>query len=161
MVTETTIREADPAGPDGQAVIRIHREHYESEFGIGESIERVVRPGIADFAARPGSGRLWVVDDGGEVRGCIGVTLNGGGEAQLRWCVLDPALRGRGLGRELVAMAVGYAREQGCRSMSLVTIPQLTTAAHLYREAGFELKREDPQAPWGGPGVEQRYELTL
>ena len=54
-------------------------------------------------------------------------------------------------GRELVGLAIDYARSRRFGSIFLTTIPQLTTAAHLYREAGFAKIRERPARRGAAP----------
>jgi GNAT superfamily N-acetyltransferase len=162
-MTATTVRDAAP-GPDFDAILRLHAELYRREHGFGEDFAAHVEGGLAQLAAAladdPDAGRAWVVDDGG-VAGSIGVTHEGADRAQVRWVLLDPRLRGRGLGRRLLDTALGYCREAGYTTVYLTTIPQLETAARMYRDAGFELVEEGPKAPWGGAGTTHVYELRL
>lgn len=166
MPTEqVTIRVAAPGDHAFEALGDLHAEQYALEHGFGEPFARLVYSGLRELAAAlpddPEAGRLWVVEQDGQVRGGIGVTRNSPTRAQLRWFLLDPDVRGNGIGRDLVGRVVDYARERGFGSIFLTTIPQLTTAAHLYREAGFAKIREKPVAPWGGPGITQIYARGL
>jgi GNAT superfamily N-acetyltransferase len=81
--------------------------------------------------------------------------------AQLRWFLVDPSQRGRGLGRRLLDTALGYARSRGFGSVFLWTIAGLTPAHHLYRQAGFTLTESRPVRQWGIDVVEQRFDLDL
>jgi GNAT superfamily N-acetyltransferase len=162
---QITIRIASPGDHAFEALGDLHAELYGLEHGFGEPFARLVYNGLRELVAAlpddPEAGRLWVVETDGQVRGGIGVTRNSPTRAQLRWFLLHPELRGQGIGRDLVERVVDYARERGFGSIFLTTIPQLTTAAHLYREAGFAKIREQPTAPWGGPGVTQIYAMGL
>lgn len=162
-MTATTVRSAAP-GPDFDAIARLHAELYGREHGFGDDFAAHVEGGLAELAERlerePDAGRVWVVDDG-EVAGAIGVSRESASRGQIRWVLLDPRLRGQGLGRRLLDTALGHCREAGYETVVLTTIPQLTTAAQMYRQAGFELVSETPGAPWGGDGRTQVYELRL
>jgi GNAT superfamily N-acetyltransferase len=65
-----------------------------------------------------------------------------GGPAGLRhaigWLVVDPAARRRGIGRALVAVAVGEARRQGAAAVWVETAAAWPEAAAFWRELGFE-----------------------
>jgi hypothetical protein len=45
--------------------------------------------------------------------------------------------------------------------MELVTFSELLAAAHLYGQAGFELRHSEPMGRWGREIELRRYELTL
>jgi amino-acid N-acetyltransferase len=64
--------------------------------------------------------------------GLVGVELCGDG-ALLRSLVVDPKLRGTGLGRLLVERAESHARAHGAVSMFLLT----TTAESFFRHLGY------------------------
>ena len=72
-----------------------------------------------------------------------------------------PELRGRGLGRSLIAELIAEARTAGLHRLELVTFSALTTAARIYRDAGFELRSSEETDMWGPEIVIQRYELAL
>ncbi|MBI4578825.1 MAG: GNAT family N-acetyltransferase, partial [Planctomycetes bacterium] len=53
-------------------------------------------------------------------------------------CVVDPQLRGAGLGRHLVRLSLDFAfRGLDARRVSLVVFPDNTSAIRCYRRAGF------------------------
>jgi ribosomal protein S18 acetylase RimI-like enzyme len=61
----------------------------------------------------------------------------------------------------LLDEAVAFCRASGFQSVFLWTVRDLEAAVHLYRAAGFRLKREETRERWGATVTEQRYELTL
>jgi GNAT superfamily N-acetyltransferase len=75
--------------------------------------------------------------------------------------VLEEALRGRGLGRQLVDELIASARAEGFRRLELETFSALSTAARIYLSAGFALQWERPRSDWGPPIVYQHYALEL
>jgi GNAT superfamily N-acetyltransferase len=161
---ELEIRTSPRAG-DVEAIIELHRALYRAEDGFGPLFVRYVAEGMTEFRRAydgdTGAGRLWLVESGGDVRGSIAIVRGSPAAAQLRWFLLAPELRGRGLGRRLVDEALSYARSEGYPSIFLWTVRGLDAAAKLYRAAGFELAEERAGTPWGEEVVEQRYELTL
>jgi len=81
--------------------------------------------------------------------------------AQLRILLVDPAVRGQGIGRELVRRCVDYARRAGYARMVLWTNDPLTSAARIYLAAGFRLVAEEPHHSFGVDLLGQTYELDL
>ncbi len=148
---------------DADAIVELHRRLYSAEFGMDGRFTQSVRDSIAD-ALHAGwmrdSGAVWLLDHG-QLAGSLALTDEGAGVGQVRWFLLAPELRGRGLGRTLVAELVAEARELGFARLELVTFSALTTAARIYREAGFRLQSGTETDRWGPPIVFQRYELPL
>ncbi len=60
-----------------------------------------------------------------------------GNWAGLRALAVDPAARGRGLGRHLAETAIGRARSLGARILSLHSAPFQVAARNLYLDLGF------------------------
>jgi ribosomal-protein-alanine acetyltransferase len=92
-------------------------------------------------AARPARGRLWVAKTtGGGIVGYVGVELSAlGGEADVVNLAVDPAHRRRGIGRTLMAAAVGYARTRRVELVWLRVRAGNRTARAFYRCCGFEV----------------------
>lgn len=147
------------------AILAQHGRLYGSEYGLDGRFEAVVAQSIAEAAAR-GFPReregIWIVEDAGEHAGSLALTDEGEGEAMVRWVVLEPRLRGRGTGRQMVGEAIELARRAGYARVVLMTFSELTAAARIYREHGFEVVSEDTRPRWGRDAITyQRYELDL
>jgi GNAT superfamily N-acetyltransferase len=157
------IREGPRPGDIG-ALIALHGVLYAAEFGYDHSYEGYVAKTFAEAMADFKAGRdaLWVVDDAGRVLGSIAMLGRPNGEMQLRWFLLDPALRGQGLGRKLMDLALGFARAAGCRRVYLLTVSGLDRSAHLYSAYGFvRTEQGPPQDDWGTVITPERHELAL
>jgi ribosomal protein S18 acetylase RimI-like enzyme len=145
-------------------IVRQHGCLYVSEGGLDPQFEVHVAAAVAK-AARDGwpeRGAVRIVERDGEFAGSLALTDEGEGIAALRWFLLDPALRGQGLGRRLVSEVVAEAESQGFEMLGLETLGILTVAAAIYRDHGFRVVSERMGPPWGDPGIAyQRYELAL
>lgn len=161
---EPTIRRELHAGDLGE-IIAHHGRVYAEEYGVDSTFEGHVASAIARAAVRgfpTAREAIWIVELDGEHAGSLALTDEGGGEAAVRWFVLSPAARGRGLGRRLLAELLERAGGLGYRRVWLETFSELRTAAHLYREHGFELTSAETAPRWGrGEITYQRYELEL
>jgi DNA-binding MarR family transcriptional regulator/ribosomal protein S18 acetylase RimI-like enzyme len=135
----------------------IHRQGllYHLEQGWNGEFEMLIAQLYADFVAAPAAPpkALWIAEQGGEVAGSIYIlpaaASEGEGTAQLRMLYVEPAFRGRGVGRRLVDEAVRFSREAGYRRIILWTQDCLSSARRVYQKAGFELAREDRHHSFG------------
>ncbi|PZW45628.1 MarR family transcriptional regulator with acetyltransferase activity [Humitalea rosea] len=118
---------------------------------------------LADFGAAPDQRRqaLWIAALGGAPAGSVAVVDAGGGTARLRLLILDPVARGRGLGRALLAEAMGFARAQGYARMTLSTYASLLAARRLYAAEGFGLSQSTPVRHWGQALVAEDWDRAL
>ncbi len=82
-------------------------------------------------------GRIFVARSPAGTVGCVALMAMGDGVYELSKMAVDPALRGHGLGRRLLAYAIAEARSMGARSLFLGSNSRLQNAVHLYESAGF------------------------
>jgi ribosomal protein S18 acetylase RimI-like enzyme len=161
---EATIRRELHPG-DLDAIVAHHARVYGKEYRVDADFARHVAERVAHATARGfPSGRegIWLVELDGEHAGSLALTDEGNGEAAVRWFVLSPKVRGRGLGRLLIDELLTRAAQIGYERVWLETFSELETAAHLYRNAGFKLISTDTAPRWGRERIEyQRYELEL
>jgi GNAT superfamily N-acetyltransferase len=148
-------------GDIGWIVYR-HGVLYAQEYGFDLTFEAYVAGPLAEFARSAGEGeRLWIAEGDGGFAGCIAIVRAAAGTAQLRWFLVEPGARGRGLGRRLLSEALAFCRECGYASVILWTVRALEAASHLYRCAGFRKVEEKRGRQWGVEVVEEKYELDL
>jgi GNAT superfamily N-acetyltransferase len=101
---------------------------------------------------------LWIALDGDDVVGSVALRDLGGGAAELKRMYLRPGARGQGLGKELLAVSLAWAREWGFESVRLDTSERMVAAQHLYEAHGFV--RVSGSAPRQGQ-CRLLYELRL
>lgn len=85
----------------------------------------------------------------------------GEGIGQLRYFIITPDYRGKGLGKFLFGQLLAHAKTQSFKKLYLFTTNNLDAAAGLYKKAGFALSEEKHSSTFGIPLLEQRYELDL
>jgi GNAT superfamily N-acetyltransferase len=73
----------------------------------------------------------------GQAVGCGALRTLEADNAEIKRMWVDPAVRGRGIGRSLLAALENAAAELGCRAVRLDTAAYLTEALPLYKSAGY------------------------
>ncbi len=141
----------------------MHGVLYAREYDLDWTFEGYVAAGLAAFAStfNPDTDRLWIAENAAGIVGTIAIAGRADRTAQLRWFLVQPEARGQGVGRRLMNEALAFCRERGFRVVFLWTIRGLPVSAHLYRDAGFELREEKTHELWGAVRTEQRYDLEL
>ena len=147
------------------AIVEHHGRQYAGEYGVDSSFEAHVAAAVARAALRGfprANEAVWIVERGGKHAGSLAMTDEGDGVACVRFFVLDPDLRGQGLGRQLLAELFETARANGFERAVLETFSDLEAAAHLYREYGFRVSSSETAPRWGRAQLTyQRYEASL
>ena len=144
-------------------IIYLHGDLYAREYALDKTFEGDVAIRMGEFAKiyDPRKDYFAVAELDGRIVGSI--VINGLSEeiAQIRWFLVHPDARGRGLGRQLIDGALAFCREHKFKKVTLWTISELKAAAHLYRQAGFTVTREETHEIWGASRTEQEYGLIL
>jgi ribosomal protein S18 acetylase RimI-like enzyme len=141
----------------------LHGTLYAAEYGLDHTFEGYVAAGIGEFAKKYDSDKDYfaVAELDERIVGAIAIVVQPDQTAQLRWFLVHPDARGHGLGRRLLNDAVDFCRQRRYKSIFLWTISELKAAAHLYRDAGFELTEQSTHEVWGAVRTEEKYELSL
>jgi ribosomal protein S18 acetylase RimI-like enzyme len=161
-MSDTTIRTQLQPGDVGY-VIYLHGLLYAREYGLDRTFEGYVAQSFGEFAARYDERKdlIALAELDGRIVGSIVIDGKTDERAMLRYFLVHPDARGRGLGRQLMDQALAFSREHGFKQVFLWTIRELEAAAHLYREAGFVVTREETHEIWGTMRTEVEYELNL
>jgi ribosomal protein S18 acetylase RimI-like enzyme len=149
---------------DAEAIVELHRRVYGAEYRRNEAFVAAVAENVAAQRAAgwpERAGGVWLLELDGELEGCLGLTDEYDGTGHVRWFVFAPAVRGSGLGRRLLSELLSSARAAGMRRLEVETFSELRAAAHLYREAGFQVIEAVQRDDWGPTITYQHYALDL
>jgi N-acetylglutamate synthase-like GNAT family acetyltransferase len=140
----------------------MHGILYAPMQGWDYTFDGYVAVPLAEFAKSHSSReRIWIAEKGGRIVGSAAIVKFSEKEAQLRWLLLDPDVRGKGLGRRLLEEALDFCRKAEYSSVFLWTVNTLHAAAMLYQSVGFKETEELTHELWGSIVTEVRYELVL
>ena len=144
-------------------VVHRHGALYAQEYGWDERFEGLVAAIVAKFVARfdPARERCWIAEMDGEPVGSVFVVKHNQHTAKLRLLLIEPAARGRGLGKRLVQECIAFSRAQGYRKLVLWTQSNLAAARGIYRSCGFERKKTEKHATFGVKLTGEFWELAL
>lgn len=97
-----------------------------------------------------------LVDDDGRIVGTAGLYPVDSKTIELRKMYFAPQIRGRGLGKKLLAAVIEKSKEMGYLRVYLETASVLKQAVHIYEAAGFK-----PVDVKHTPRCDQAYVLEL
>jgi putative acetyltransferase len=111
------------------------------EFGRGAATDAELHQLPDSYVARGGA--FWVGCDDAAMLGTCGVFPVAADTFELRKMYLRPAARGRGLGTQLLDVAVAWVKARDGRRIVLDTVEAMTKAIAFYEAHGFV--RDDAQ----------------
>lgn len=127
------------------------------EFDIVPDFEGLDRALGGIGAPRAGRAFDLVAEVDGRICGSLIVSLAGHGTGKLNGFYIDPSVRGRGIGRKLLATAVARARQMGLGELTLETWGKMRAAVALYEATGW-IRCDDPPHE---SGSDRAYRLPL
>ncbi|MGH7002927.1 MAG: bifunctional helix-turn-helix transcriptional regulator/GNAT family N-acetyltransferase [Alphaproteobacteria bacterium] len=137
---------------------------YREDCGWDWTFEGLVCGIMGKFVAQfdPAREDAWVAEHAGSMAGSIFLMKSDDpATAKLRLLYVEPAARGLGIGRTLVATCIDRARELGYRNLTLWTNDILVSARRLYQSFGFRLTAEEKHHSFGKDLVGQTWVLDL
>jgi GNAT superfamily N-acetyltransferase len=97
-----------------ERVAELHGTYYHRHWGFGLFFETKGATELAAFLGRDDEQKdgFWTASEGGQIEGSITkdgahATTEG---AHLRWFVVSDGLRGKGVGKQLIDVAMGFCR---------------------------------------------------
>ncbi|GLR68150.1 N-acetyltransferase [Acidocella aquatica] len=132
-----TARRTQPA--DAPLLLALSRDFHNED---GSSLDAAAEATIAHVAAGEPLAPAYLLEENGAAIGFFILTLgysveNGGTDGFIDDLYLIPKARGRGLGKQAVALAMEQARAIGIRALLLEVEAHNTRAYNLYLNMGF------------------------
>ena len=136
---------------------------YANEYQLDETFEAYVAKYMAKFIENYDSTKehLWVVENGTEIIGSIAIVKVDEKVAQLRWLLVEPHERNKGIGKKLVHEALTFCKNRGYQKVKLGTFSDLLVARSLYEKNGFKLIDSTTHHKWGQNLTEEDWDLNL
>lgn len=120
---------------DARAFRELNEEWITRLFTIEEHDRATLNNPEGDIVAK--GGHVLVARDGDTVVGCVALLPDGPGVFEISKMTVAESLRGRGLGRVILAAAIELARRDGAERLYLGSNKRLANAVHLYESMGF------------------------
>jgi GNAT superfamily N-acetyltransferase len=144
---------------DLEALLALERAYYaEDRYPFSPAL---AKRALGALLEDPALGQVWVAEMAGKVVAYVVLALGysleyGGRDAFIDELYVDPDHRGRGLGREALAVAETGARALGVRALHLEVERDKAGVRALYRERGFAdhdrlLMTKELAPPWHTP----------
>jgi GNAT superfamily N-acetyltransferase len=111
------------------------------EVYIARSLEEEIDR-VSDYY-RERQGGFWVAVEDRKIAGMFGLEASGDGAMELRRMYVAPDLRRRGIARRMLHFAEQECRRRGRPRLELSTSELQRDALSFYRNAGYELVREE------------------
>lgn len=161
---EPGLRLRDPVPGDIGWVIHrqavLYAEEYNWDWTYEALISRILGEFIEQFDAE--REKAWIAELDDSIVGSIFLKATDDPQlARLRLLYVEPAARGRGIGRALVDACIEQARDFGYARIELWTNSVLVSARRIYEAVGFELVEESPHHSFGQDLLGQTWSLDL
>ena len=136
---------------------------YAEEYGWDGTYEGLAAEVVAQFIKNydPKRERAWIAEKDGKRVGGVFVAKGSDEVAKLRLLHVEKNARGLGIGKRLVEECVRFSRQAGYQKMTLWTQSILLAARHIYKEAGFQIVREEKHHSFGKDLTAETWELDL
>jgi DNA-binding MarR family transcriptional regulator/predicted N-acetyltransferase YhbS len=162
-VTPSPWRLRGPQVGDIGWVVERHGALYAAEYGFDARFEALVAQVASAFLGQndPARERCWIAEREGARLGSVFLVRADDELAKLRLLLVEPAARGLGIGKQLVAECIGFARASGYKRLTLWTNDVLVVARAIYQRAGFRLISSRAHSMFGPSIVGEDWELML
>lgn len=144
-------------------LIYLHGHLYARECGYNLEFESYVCKTFYEFLPtyNPAKDRMFIATVNNQMVGAVAILGSSRHLAQLRWFLIHPDYRGKGLGKRLLQEALDFCREKDYQKVYLMTTSMQEAAIGLYKKAGFRKTGEKYLQLWGQQLYEQRYDMDL
>jgi len=144
-------------------VVERHGVLYAQEQGLAAGFEGFIAGQLARFGTTADARReaLWIAERRGARLGSAAVTCESAATARLVALIVEPDVRGQGIGRALMDEAMTFARDAGYRRV-IIDVYRAAAPSHgLLAKGGFERISERRVARWGQTVTVERWQRLL
>jgi DNA-binding MarR family transcriptional regulator/GNAT superfamily N-acetyltransferase len=136
---------------------------YVEEYGWDGTYEGLGAQIVADFVKNHDAKRerCWIAEKDGKRVGAVLLARASEQVAKLRLLHVESEARGLGIGKRLVQECIRFAQQARYRKITLWTQSILHAARHIYKEAGFQVVREEKHHSFGKDLTGETWELDL
>jgi GNAT superfamily N-acetyltransferase len=131
------LREA--VAPDASAIAAV----INAAFAVERFFVEGSRTNVDEVRDLMGKGRFLVAEAGGRVTGCVYFEARGD-RGYFGLLGVDPAEKGKGLGRLMVAAVEDALRQTGCHAVDIRVVDLRTELVPFYRRLGYEVTGTEP-----------------
>lgn len=150
---------------DVDYVIKGHHMMYETEYGLTTDVwKSYVEDAVYDFIDHFDKEKecMLILHHDRAAMGSAAIRHADDNNAQFRFFLIEPELRGMGAGHLLFDSAMDFCREKGYKHVFLWTFSTLFAARHLYETKGFRITETHENNEWGTEKlVEERWDMNL
>ncbi|SDS84719.1 Ribosomal protein S18 acetylase RimI [Paenibacillaceae bacterium GAS479] len=147
---------------DTDYIINSHYELYNKEFNYDLSFREFITNSVNAFIARSDhKEQIWILEIEGIQAGSISIKKATEDTAQLGLFLVEPHVRGTGLGQQLLQTAIDFSRESGFKLIILWTNKELVSARRIYANNGFKLIETRTQLLSNKELIEEQWELII
>lgn len=148
---------------DVETSIRRQREIFGGEFNFLDSSHPYAEKAQREFAATWQRSKDFMLVAKADDRFVGTITFMGGenGVGRLRFLMVEPDMRGKGLGKAIVTTALEWAKDMGYSHIWLSTHSVLDTARAMYAKLGFVKTSEEPADEVCIGAMEEVWEIDI
>lgn len=148
---------------DIEHLILRHQVLYPAEYGLSSTFVKDVNVVIHKFVEHFDINKecMLIAEMDGQRLGSIAIAKSDDKIAQLRFFLLEPEARGKGIGKKLVEKVLEFCREKGYTHIFLETISKLETARYIYKSKGFKITHTHENPAWGKDVIEEQWDMDL
>jgi len=144
-------------------IVESHCRIYQQEYKFDDSFNEFMMDSLNKFLRNKNDKKenIWVVDQEGILMGSIGIVKVSDDISQLRWFLLEPDQRGKGLGNQLIQEAIKFCKDNHYKTIILWTNKSLHAARKLYEKNGFKVSEVKKSYLSNQEIIEEKWEILL